>query len=296
MVRVTATGCEVMQRFEHRLSVEHAGVTGAVTAAQAARYREDGVLFPLPALEPAGIAAALAALARIEALPEPTRKSALTTKSHLLSRTLWDIVHTPAIVEAAAAVIGPDLLVWGAGFFKKPAGSPDFVSWHQDATYWGLEPPDIVTAWLALSPSSVESGCLRVVPGSHRWPIMPHRETFAENNMLSRGQEIAVDVAGQPITEVILEPGQMSLHHVLLAHNSEPNRAAHDRVGFAVRYIGGHVRQAKASRDSATLVRGRNAAGSFELEHAPQGELTPEDLAYHAAIVAGVPHLPPKAS
>ena len=176
----------------------------------------------------------------------------------------------PTIVDAAARVIGPDVLVWGAGFFKKVAGSPDYVSWHQDATYWGLEPPDIVTAWVALSPSTVESGCLRVVPGSHRWPILPHRETYADHNLLSRGQEIAVDIADKPVVEVVLAPGQMSLHHVLLAHNSEPNRAPHDRVGFAIRYIGGHVRQANAARDTATLVRGRNAAGTFELERAPQ--------------------------
>lgn len=260
--------------------------------AQVACYRNDGVLFPLPAIGPDEVAGALATLTRLEALPEAGRKAALTTKSHLLSRTLWDLVHQPAIVDVAARVIGPDLLVWGAGFFKKVAGLPDYVSWHQDATYWGLEPPDIVTAWVALSPSTVESGCLRVVPGSHRWPILPHRETYADHNLLSRGQEIAVDITDQPVVEVVLAPGQMSLHHVLLAHNSEPNRATHDRIGFAIRYIGGHVRQAKAARDTATLVHGRNAAGTFELERAPGGEVTPEDIAYHASIVAGVPHLP----
>ena len=83
----------------------------------------------------------------------------------------------------------------------------------------------------------------------------------------------------------------MSLHHVLLAHNSEPNRSVDDRIGFAIRYIGGHVRQTKAARDTATLVRG-DRAGFFELERAPLGELTPGDLAYHTEIVAGVPHLP----
>lgn len=260
--------------------------------AQLARYREDGVLFPLTALDPPEVEAARAVLERIEALPEPARKGALTTKSHLLSRTLWEIVHHERIVAAVAQVIGQDVLVWGAGFFKKAAGSPDYVSWHQDATYWGLEPPDIVTAWVALSPSTVESGCLRVVPGSHRWPILPHRETYADHNLLSRGQEIAVDVTGHPVVAVVLAPGQMSLHHVLLAHNSEPNRADHDRIGFAIRYIGGHVRQTKAARDSATLVRGRNAAGTFELEDPPRGELDPDDLERHAAIVAGAPHLP----
>ena len=264
----------------------------SVTDAEVARYRDEGVLFPLPAIGPGEVAATLGALIRLEALPERTRKAALTTKSHLLSRTLWDLVRHPTIVDAAARVIGPDVLVWGAGFFKKLAGSPDYVSWHQDATYWGLEPPDIVTAWVALSPSTIESGCLRVVPGSHRWPILPHRETYADHNLLSRGQEIAVDIADKPVVEVVLAPGQMSLHHVLLAHNSEPNRAPHDRVGFAIRYIGGHVRQANAARDTATLVRGRNAAGTFELERAPSGELEPDDLAYHGAIVAGVPHLP----
>ncbi|MFO1035307.1 MAG: phytanoyl-CoA dioxygenase family protein [Geminicoccaceae bacterium] len=263
-----------------------------LTGEQIARYGEDGVLFPLPAIAPEEVDVTLAALARLEALPEPTRKAALTTKSHLLSRTLWDLVHHEAILDPVSAVIGPDLLVWGSGFFKKPAGAPDYVSWHQDATYWGLEPPDIVTAWVALSPSTVESGCLRVVPGSQRWPILPHRETYADHNLLSRGQEIDVDVTGHPIVDVTLAPGQLSLHHVLLAHNSEPNRAAYDRVGFAIRYIGGHVRQIKAARDTATLVRGRNAAGTFELEQAPQGEVTAEDLARHALIVAGVPHLP----
>src|SRR5262249_46256869 len=162
-----------------------------------------------------------------------------------------------AIVDAVSDVVGPDVLVWGSGFFKKLAGSPDYVSWHQDATYWGLEPPDIVTAWVALSPSPVASGCLRVVPGSQHRPIKPHREPYADHNLLSRGQEIDVDVTGKRIVDVELAEGQMSLHHVLLAHNSEPNRADHDRVGFAIRYIGGHVRQTKAARDTATLVRGR---------------------------------------
>jgi non-heme Fe2+,alpha-ketoglutarate-dependent halogenase len=211
----------------------------------------------------------------------------------LVSKALWDLVHTPAILDQVQEVVGPDLLVWGASFFKKAGGSADFVSWHQDATYWGLEPPDITTAWVALSPSTVESGCMRVVPGSHRSKL-PHVETYGANNMLSRGQEIAFDVEDQEITDVVLNPGQMSLHHVLIAHGSEPNRASHPRVGFAIRYIGGHVRQTTASHDTATLVRGQNRAGTFELEHGPSGELDPADLAYHDRIHAGAPHLPRK--
>lgn len=267
----------------------------ALSEAQIESYREKGVLFPLPAISAAEVAACRTALARIEALPEPARTQGLRNKSHLISRTLNDLIRKPMIVDAVEQVIGPDLLVWGASFFNKAAGSADFVSWHQDATYWGLEPPDIVTAWVALTPSTPESGCMRVVPGSHRWPIMPHRETYAADNLLSRGQEIAVEVRDADAIDVVLQPGQMSLHHVLIAHGSEPNRASRPRQGFAIRYIGGHVRQAKAAQDWATLVRGRNLSGTFELEPTPRGELDPDDLAYHARLYAGAPHLPKSA-
>jgi non-haem Fe2+, alpha-ketoglutarate-dependent halogenase len=264
----------------------------ALTQAEVAAYRENGILFPLAALDPDEVGACRGALSRIEALPEPERSRVLKNKSHLVSSVLYDLVRKPAILDAVEDVIGPDLLVWGAGFFNKAPGSPDFVSWHQDATYWGLEPPDIVTAWVALTPSTVESGCMRVVPGSHRWPIVAHKETYAQHNMLSRGQEIAVEVREDDVTEVVLAPGQMSLHHVLIAHGSKPNRASHPRVGFAIRYIGGHVRQLQASRDTATLVRGRQHFASFEIEPAPRGELDPADLETHARIAEGLPHLP----
>lgn len=264
----------------------------ALSEAQVATYREHGILFPLPVLDAGEIRACLDALSRIEGLPEPARGRALKNKSHLVSRTLNDLIRKPAILDAVEDVIGPDLLVWGASFFKKEGGSPDFVSWHQDATYWGLEPMDIVTAWVALTPSTVESGCMRVVPGTHQGSILPHTETYAATNMLSRGQEIAVEVKEGEAVDVVLAPGQMSLHHVLIAHGSEPNRATHPRVGFAIRYIGGHVRQTQAARDHATLVRGRNLAGTFELEEPPRGELEPADLARHAALYEVAPHLP----
>jgi ectoine hydroxylase-related dioxygenase (phytanoyl-CoA dioxygenase family) len=268
----------------------------ALSNAQATAYREQGILFPLPALSPAEVEECRAALARIEALPEPARSRALKSKSHLVSRTLAQVIRKPAILDAVEQLVGPDLLVWGSSFFNKAGGTPDYVSWHQDATYWGLEPPDIVTAWVALTPSTAANGCMRVVPGSQKWPIMPHRETFAEGNLLSRGQEIAVEVKDGDAVDVVLAPGQMSLHHVLIAHGSEPNRSTEPRIGFAIRYIGGHVRQTKAAHDTATLVRGRNVAGTFELEREPRGELDPADLDYQANIHAGAPHLPKAAA
>ena len=268
----------------------------ALSEAQVAEYRDRGILFPIPVLTQAEVADCLGALQRIEALREPTRSRVLKNKSHLASAPLARLIRHPKILDAVEDVIGPDILVWGGSFFNKAGGTADFVSWHQDATYWGLEPMDIVTAWVALTPSTVRSGCMRVVPGSHKGEILPHTETYGANNLLRRGQEVAVEVKDGDAVDVVLQPGEMSLHHVLIAHGSEPNRADHPRIGFAIRYIGGHVRQAKASHDSATLVRGRNVSGTFELEPEPKGDLLPADLAYHDAMYDAAPHLPKAAA
>jgi ectoine hydroxylase-related dioxygenase (phytanoyl-CoA dioxygenase family) len=252
-----------------------------LTPAQIAAYQRDGILFPFDVISAEEVAAANAALARLEAAPPAIRKSVVTSKSYLVSRALYDICRKPAIVERVADVLGGDALLWSAGFFVKEARSPQYVSWHQDLTYWGLEPEDVVTAWVALTPSTIESGCMRVVPGSHAGAILPHANTFAATNLLSRGQEIAVQVDEAKAVDVVLAPGQMSLHHVKIAHNSEPNRATHRRAGFAIRYVAPHVRQQKPVRDTATLVFGRDRSGHFDPEPAPHGELTDEDIAAH---------------
>jgi non-haem Fe2+, alpha-ketoglutarate-dependent halogenase len=159
------------------------------------------------------------------------------------------------------------------------------VSWHQDSTYWGLSEPDVVTAWVAFTPSTVESGCMRVIPGTHRLDQIPHRDTFAENNLLSRGQEIEVEVDEGNAIDVVLEAGEMSLHHVRLIHGSVPNRAGHPRIGYAIRYIPTHIRQITGVPDSATLVRGQDAYGHFVPEPAPRFDFDPEGVAFHAAML-----------
>ena len=190
-------------------------------------------------------------------------------------------------------VIGPNILVWGANFFLKEPRSDAYVSWHQDATYWGLEPSDVVTAWIALTPSTIESGCMRVVPGTHKDGIMVHKETWAQDNLLSRGQEIAVDVDLDKVVDVVLKPGEMSLHHVDIAHNSEPNRSAQRRIGFAIRYVGAHVKQAGGVRDKAMLVRGEDRWHHFDHEEGGTGEFLPADMARHASSWGGT-RLAPK--
>lgn len=117
-------------------------------------------------------------------------------------------MHHPKIVDAAEDVLGPDLLCWTTNFFIKEANSPGFVSWHQDAFYWGLNKDDVMTAWLALSPANLESGCMKFIPGSQTQSHLEHVDTFHKDNLLSRGQEIAVDVDAAKSVDVILNPAR----------------------------------------------------------------------------------------
>ncbi len=154
------------------------------------------------------------------------------------------------------------------------------MSWHQDATYWGLSTDDVITAWVAFADAPVESGAMKFWPGSHLKKQLAHRDTFDKDNLLTRGQEIAVDVPAGEGVDVALKAGEMSLHHVLLAHGSGPNTTDDRRIGYAIRYIPPHVRQLKV-RDSATLVRGRDRHGHFDPEPAPRADLDAAALAAH---------------
>ena len=124
---------------------------------------------------------------------------------------------------------------------------------------------------------------MRVVPGTHLREVVPHSDTFGAHNMLSRGQEIAVEVDEAHAVDLVLEPGQMSLHHVKIFHGSHQNRADDRRIGFAIRYLPPHVHQ-DVGADSATLVRGEDRCGQFELEPAPAFDLAPDAVAYHARV------------
>lgn len=209
----------------------------------------------------------------------------LRHKTHLLFAWLWDLVFDPRILDAVEDLLGPDLLCWSSSFFIKEAQDPSFVSWHQDATYWGLSSPDVVTVWLALSSSTVRSGAMRVMPGSQHEQFI-HRDTFAAHNLLTRGQEVAVDIDPARSVALELEPGEASLHHVLIVHGSEPNCADDRRIGFAMRFIPPHVRQVAGANDSATLVRGVDRFGHFAPELRPEYDMSPAARERHAAITA----------
>jgi non-heme Fe2+,alpha-ketoglutarate-dependent halogenase len=252
--------------------------------AQLETYRRDGYLFPLRVFSADEANQYRAALEQHEREAGGPLQGKWRVKSHLLFTWADRIVHHPAVLDAVEDVIGPDILCWTTNFFIKEAASPGFVSWHQDAAYWGLEPEEVVTAWVALSPSNLQSGCMKVMPGTHRESHIPHVETYAENNMLTRGQEIAVEVDESKAVDIMLQPGEMSLHDIKLVHGSAPNRATDRRIGLAIRYLPAHVRQTKG-RDSAMLCRGVDRQGNFDLEPRPQQDLGENELRAHAAAV-----------
>ena len=249
------------------------------------RYRRDGFYFPIPVLTADEAHEVRQRLEAVEAAHGGQLGGELRQKPHLLFTWLADLVRHPTILDAVEDVLGPNLLVWGTSFFIKEARDSAFVSWHQDATYWGLSEPDVVTAWLAFTEATVENGAMRMVPGSHGEQLA-HRDTFAANNLLSRGQEIAVDVDEARGVDVLLRAGEMSLHHVRMVHGSPANRSGDRRIGFAIRYIPTYVRQLADAPDGAMLVRGVDDHRHFLPEHAPTADLGPAARAHHAESVA----------
>jgi non-haem Fe2+, alpha-ketoglutarate-dependent halogenase len=247
------------------------------------RYRRDGYYFPVDLLTEAEAHEYRGRLEAHEMRSGGPLKGEFRHKPHLLFTWLNELVRHPRVLDTVEDVLGPNLLCWNSSFFIKEANDSGFVSWHQDATYWGLSSPDVLTVWLAFTRASEINGCMKFIPGSHKIQVT-HRDTFHKDNLLTRGQEIAVDVDEDKAVLAQLKPGEASIHHVLLFHGSAPNRSGDRRIGFAIRYVPTHVRQIAGAHDSATLVRGVDEHHHFELEPAPQADLSPEARALHEAI------------
>lgn len=251
---------------------------GSLPAAAITRYQRDGYLCPLPVLSAEEVARYRAAYDAYEqanterlAHTPPAVQQAVFSETHVSLPWVHELATRPAVLDAVASLLGPDLLIWNTRWFAKQAKSKTYITWHQDAFYWGLEPPLVATAWVALSPSHDGNGCLRVVPGSHRGALLPHEDTFAPDNALSRGQEIAVQVDEAAAHSLVLQPGEMSIHDVGIVHGSKPNTSDEPRIGLAIRYVASEVHQ-HGSRVRATLVRGEDRHGHFDLLPAPRDE------------------------
>jgi ectoine hydroxylase-related dioxygenase (phytanoyl-CoA dioxygenase family) len=260
-----------------------------VTQADVAAYRRDGFLFPVAAFTPAEAAG----WAReIMALPTPAladHRAPWVQKSYLLLPSLDGLMRDPRLTDAVAAILGEDLLVLSADLFIKAPHTAKKITWHQDVNYWGLEPLEVLTAWVAFTHATPENGCMYYARGGHR-ARLEHVEHKTEDNMLSRGQEIAVVVDPADVVDVRLSPGQVSFHDGLAPHASGPNTTDATRIGFAIRYSPAHVKQTSGPPISARLARGSDSHGNFVLEEGPDAPLSASALAAHHRALD--PHAP----
>ena len=162
---------------------------------------------------------------------------------HMISPIFDKVCHNTKILDAVESIIGKDILICGTTLFVKNPNQKGFVSFHQDAKYIGLEPYNWVTAWVAVTDSNEENGCMRMWSGSHKNNLQNHNEKFNEGNLLTRGQTVE-NVPIEETKPVVLKAGQISLHHPTIVHGSGPNKSGDRRIGFVIQsYIGNNVKQ-----------------------------------------------------
>ena len=258
------------------------GADGTVlTAEQIDRFRELGYVFPVEVLSDDEAAAARARLEAHEAAIGHAIGPDQRAKSHYLFTWVDELIRDERLLDAVEDLIGPDILCWSTIWWIKEPHSPSYVGWHQDLQYWGLDTDDLVTVWLALAPAPEASGCMSVIPGSHR-ERLEHLETYHEHNMLTRGQELTIDVDARSPVAMPLAAGQASIHHGRSAHGSGPNTTDDRRIGLSIQYMPTSTRQTLTDWDTAALVRGVDEYHHFEHGEPPASDLHPDAVAFHA--------------
>jgi non-heme Fe2+,alpha-ketoglutarate-dependent halogenase len=259
----------------------------ALTQEQVDQFRHNGFLFALPALTAEEIATCLAGLHRLEAeLGCPVAEADVKWRSHAYAHSPWfnDLIRHPRILDAIEDVIGPDILVWTSTFFIKEPNSPTFAAWHQDGTYFGLEPHEQVCAWVALTDASAEAGCMEMLSSGGAPRQLHHAALGLAHSINRAGQTITEPFDDSSPVAMALPAGSFSLHHELAVHRSAPNRAAHRRIGIGLNYLPTHVRVNSPIRLKAMLVRGEDRYGHFELIDPPAAERDAAALAVHQEV------------
>ena len=247
-----------------------------LSADQIESYHRDGFVSPVDIFSESEARQLREALEAAEAKWPEAFEGAARNNAHLNLMCLDEIVHNSGLLDAAEDLIGPDVLNYGTVLFIKEAHDPGFVSWHQDARYMGLEPHVGFTAWVALSEANETSGCMRMIPGSHG-EIRDHSDTFGEENILTRGQEVQ-DVDENKAVSTPLRPGQASFHSARVIHSSQPNQSDDRRIGFVIQpYMPPSVVQT-ITPTYAQLVRGKDPHGNFMRVGRPTKDMDPGDV------------------
>jgi hypothetical protein len=183
-----------------------------LTPSQISSYHRDGYVFPVPCFsldEAADVRNHIEAFERNTGL---VAGNVIRNKGHLKLTRLYELIFDARILDAVESVLGPDILCWGSSLFVKEARDSAFVAWHQDSYYWGLEPDDVCSVWIALYPSDLENGAMRVIPGSHRAATLAHKESPSGMRQHAvHARELADDVDESKAVDLLLAQGEMSL-------------------------------------------------------------------------------------
>ncbi len=260
----------------------------SLSSQQVSQYRQDGFLFPIDCLTPEEVRYYRGCLEDFERDQGDTfgrLPNLVRSKSHLLFTWMDALVRHPKVLDAVESLIGPNILIYHLTSWLKEPNDPSHVSWHQDGTYFALEPYEQITAWIALTDATPEMGCIKIIPGSQVIGQRPHRDTATPGNLLSRGQTIDHPLDYTKYVMMPLQAGQVSLHHTHIVHSSDPNRTNQRRIGIGVSYIPTHCRLMNDVRVTAALVRGRDEYGHFDLEPRPTGDFDAGSRAAHAEAV-----------
>ena len=195
---------------------------------------------------------------------------------HLTFMVLDELAHNQIILDVVEDLIGSEFSLWSSVMFIKNPSTKHFVSWHQDATYMGMTSNNFITPWIALTPSTKEMGCMAMIPGSHKQDILAHQDTFAENNILTRGQFVK-NVDEKKAENLILKPGEMSIHHGSVIHGSKPNKSKQRRIGFALQSYCSHSINQIIGKNIWLHIRGRKRddLDGLQLER-PQYDMSPK--------------------
>lgn len=264
-------------------------LTQTLTDEQVARYRELGYLDCLPVLSEdevrkyrADIEKTCAALGG-----RVTRLDGL----HRYFRWAWELSTHPRLVSHLRQLLGPDIVMMVSNLFYKPSHSGAFVGWHQDGITEEITDARCPSTWLGITESTAENGCLRVVPRSQRVGLIPHemhpepeKPTPQWTPGLALGDELSGLFVGippglDPPRDVEMRAGEMSIHHPVVFHGSNPNQSDGPRIGFAAAYSASDILD---KRNAVSVVCGDPPAGVELVAEPPKASFEDEVAAYRA--------------
>lgn len=198
-------------------------------------FRQQGFLGPFTLCPPAAMQELKPALEAVLRTPPPDHPRSENNR-HLDQALIRKLVTHPEILARLRVLYGPDLLLWRTNFFVKDPGSKE-IPWHQDFNFWPLEPPVIVSVWIAIDRASVENSCVRLIPGSHRL-VVPHTVVTDDSKYPGFGIEAAPNLIDDRLSVAMeLEPGQFFIFNERTLHGSPPNRSDKTRLGLTARFV-----------------------------------------------------------